>query len=229
VEFTLSELSHLNKEIVDFFSKEDISALVVSFGKKKHLKDSLDHLLTQKINLDLEVGVWNVLGDKSIKEVMDSQFPEVKYFSSQVDDRSPNALLQIAENLKGDYILLLSEDILLLPDTAESLYKALKKVPRSDFLSPRIIVKKHSYGVWLGKRNPIVKMLSGRFGNILWRFRKTRAEWIYSECMLFRKEAVYMLRLNSRPLNKRNVFLWEKTKSGKEFLYEPDLFVYKKK
>jgi len=229
VEFSFSELSQLNKEIVAFFSKEDVSALVISFGKKKHLKDCLDHLLTQKINLDLEVGVWNIHGDKSVKKMIDSEFSEVKYFSSKKDDRSPNALLRIVEDLKGDYILLISEDILLPPDSASRLYRALKKAPQSDFLSPRIIIKRHSYGVWLGRQNPLMKMISGRFGNIFWNFRRIRANWIYSECMLFRKEAVYMLRLKSRPLKRRNVFLWEKTKSGKNLLYAPELFVYKKK
>jgi hypothetical protein len=229
VEVTLSELLQLNKEIVDFYSKEDVSALVVSFGNKKHLKDCLDHLLTQKFKLDLEVGVWNVRGDKSIKSMIHSKFPEVKYFSSKKDDRSPNALLRIIEDLRGDYILLVSEDILLPPDSTDKLYKSIKKASKADFLSPRIIIKRHSYGVWLGRQNLLMKMVSGRFRNVFWKFRKTRANWIYSECMLFRKEAVAMRRLKSRPLTRRNVFLWEKTKSGKNLVYAPDLFVYKKK
>jgi len=229
MEFSLPELSLLNKEIVDFFSREDVSALVVSFGKKKHLKECLDHLLTQKIKLDLEVGVWNILGDKSVKKMIDSKFSEVKYFSSKKDDRSPNALLKILKDLKGDYILLISEDILLPPDSASRLYRALKKVPQSDFLSPRIIIGRHSYGVWIGMNNPLMKVVSGRFRNIFWDFRRTRSNWIYSECMMFRKEAVYMLRLKSRPLKRRTVFFWEKTKPGKNLSYAPDLFVYKKK
>ena len=88
---------------------------------------------------------------------------------------------------------------------------------------------RHSYGVWLGRHNLFMKMISGRFGNIFWKFRKTRANWIYSECVLFRKDAIAMRRLKSRPLNRRNVFLWEKIKTGKNLIYAPDLFVYKKK
>ena len=229
VEFSLPELSQLNKEIVDFIAREDVSALVVSFGEKKHLKECLDHLLTQKIGLDLEVGVWNIGGDKSVKKMIGSEFSEVKYFSSGRDDRSPNALLRIVEKMKGDFILLISEDVLLPPDSVDRLYRGLKKVPLSDFVSPRIIIKKHSYGVWLGRKNSLLKMVSGRLRNIFWDFRRTQADWMYSECMLFRKEAINTLRLKSRSLKKRNVFLWERTKAGKSLLYAPDLFVYKKK
>ena len=229
VEFSMSELFRLNREIIDFFTKEVISVLVVSRGKKDNLSDCLAHLLTQKIHLDLEVGVWNIHGDPDIQSMMDREFPAVRCFSSQKRDSFPNTLLGIAGHLKGDHMLLLSEDILCPPDSVLSLFEELKKAPLSDFLSPRIIIKKHAYGVWRGRRFPFLKLISGRFSNIFWRFKKPQSNWIYSECMFFKKEALYKRKLRSGTLKKRKIFLWEKTKSGKDLCYHSDLYVYKKR
>lgn len=202
----------LNKEVFDFFSKERVSAVVVSSGRGKHLLECLNHLLTQRVDFDLEVCVFYIKRNPEQEQKVKARFPAVKYLFAEKGEKTPNALLRISAQLAGDFILLLSDDILLPADSVHNFYQELKSSEEYGPLSPRIAWKKWFTPVWAGKRYSPAKIVAGRAVKPSSRVKDKRIDWIFSPCLFFRKEALFRRKLQARSLTKRNIFLWEKGK-----------------
>jgi len=226
--FLLPELKKLNKEISNFYSQESVSAVVVSSEADEALIECLNHLLTQKVDFDLEVAVWDIKGNDEAEKIIKTHFPGVSYYRQKQKQKTASGLLNVVNKLKGDYILLLSEEILLPSDSVNKFYEHLKSSHQFQLFSPKIIQKKVFYRVWLGGKNPIIKVLSKRLPNIFWRLKSDGADWIYSECLFFRREAIFERKMKYNSLSKRNIFLWEKINSEAKIIYEPEVVVYKK-
>jgi len=223
----------LNKEVADFFSREMVSAVVVTSGPGKHLAECLNHVLTQRVDFDLEVCIFDLEGSPEKEKRIKARFPAVKYLLAEKGEKTPNALLRISAQLAGAFILLLSDDIFLPADSVNNFCQKLKSSGEGGPLSPGVVWKKWFTPVWTGNRHSLAQVAAGRVVKPSSRWKDKKAGWIYSPCFFFRKEALYGRKLRSRPLTKRNIFLWEKEKQGKPEKPGPspvfsELVVYKK-
>ncbi|MCJ7579163.1 MAG: class I SAM-dependent methyltransferase, partial [Candidatus Aminicenantes bacterium] len=108
-----AEVLGFNNALTQTASSTKVSALVVSSGKGEHLTECLNHLSTQIVNFDFEIAVWDTRNDKNKRDILQSLFPGVRYFSQEEGDPLPTAFFRALDKLRGDYILLLSDDILL--------------------------------------------------------------------------------------------------------------------
>lgn len=227
ITFDLSDMENLNREILDFYSRDYVSALVISSGEGKNLQLCLEHLLTQKVDFELEVFVWEIEGATIDKEPIKSRFPGVKFLKTGHSTKIANALLDALGKLKGNHILFLSENILLSPDSVQTFYDRLRHSKECGLLTPQVFDNSGKGYVWFGK-NPLTKIGAGRILKLAGKGKKEKPAWIFSECMFFNHKALSGRKIKNKRLNKRNLFLWEKERRGKEILYVPELVVHRK-
>lgn len=226
--FDISDMENLNREILDFYSREYVSALVISSGETKNLQLCLEHLLTQNVDFELEVFVWEIEGSTIDKEQIKSRFPGVKFLKTGHTNKFANNLLDALSELKGSHILFLSENILLSPDSVQTFYDRLRPSKEYGLLTPQIFDDSGKGHIWFG-RNPLTKIGAGRILKLAGKGKKEKPTWIFSECLFFNRKALSGRKIKNRRLSKRNLFLWEKEKGGEEILYVPELTVTKKK
>jgi hypothetical protein len=219
-----------SQAVVEYFRGDKISAIVVAQRGGPKLRTCLEHLLSQRINLDFEVLVCFWPDQAKKKFEIEKQFPGVKTFLAKKDEKTSSALLRITDSLIGNYILLLTEDILLTGDSVQKLYNELKAYPEIDVIVPRIQYKKFFTPVWTGSLAWLKKILAGRLlrlSKITKSEMKSRcSSWIYSECLFFRKKALFSRLWKRRRISNRSIFLWE-TDSPSFVLYSPGIIVYK--
>ena len=228
--FDMELAREFSQAIVEYFRGDKISAIVVARKGGQKLKICLEHLLSQQINLDLEVAVCFWPDQTKRKVEIESEFPGVKTFVVEKDEKTSTALLRITDGLIGNYVLLLNEDIMLTGDSVQRLYDELKAYPEVEVIVPRIQYKRFFTPVWAGSIAWLKKILAGRVPRMN---KLTRPEiesyfspWIYSECLFFRKKALFSRLWNKRRISVRSIFLWEAAPSSL-ILYSPGITVYK--
>jgi len=225
--FDLSDMENLNREILNFFSREYVSALIFSSGETENLHLCLEHLLTQKVDFELEVFVWETKGSTVDKEQIRNRFPGVKFLTTGHIKKIANALFNALRQLKGNHILFLSENILLSPDSVQTFYDRLCHSKECGLLVPQVFDNSGKGYVWFGK-SALIKTGAGRILKLAGKGKKEKPAWIFSECLFFKQDALSGRKIKNRLLNKRNLFLWEKERGGKEILYVPELTVSRK-
>jgi|GEM_PF-2603949 len=218
----------LNKEVADFFSKERVSAVVVTSGEGKHLRECLNHVLTQRVDFDFEVCIFDIEGNPEKERKIKTLFPAVKYQRAEKGEKTPNALLRIASRMAGDFILLLADDILLPAESALNFCQKLKNSGEDGPITPRVAREGRFTPVWTGTKLSPAKILAGRAARPSRGMKERNVGWIYSPCLFFRKEALCERKLRPRPLTKRNIFLWEKEKKWAASLLILEAAVYQK-
>lgn len=122
--FSFEEALRLNRLIHEFWSKKGLSALVISEGDEAKLRLCLNHLLSQRIDESLEILVWVIKGELS--PVFAQNFPGIKFIREEVL-LTMNVFRSVINRLKGDWILLLHESILLPEETVLKLWKKATK------------------------------------------------------------------------------------------------------
>lgn len=225
---SLEDLERLHREIVDFQTKKRVSALIVHRGYQEYLAEALDHILTQQVDFDLEVCAWDIRRDPECERFVRERFPAVKYFAVPIEAKLPNALLQVASRLLGDYILLFCEDVFLPAETVTRFVRELENDPRTNLLAPRVLDDAGKSHVWLGVKNSATKAAAGIHGKFSAGTEPQMADWIYSECLFFRREALWERASEPRPVTKQNLFLWERSEDGKALRYASGITVPQK-
>lgn len=228
--FDMELAGEFSQAIVEYFRGDKISAIVLAQKGGSKLKRCLEHLLSQQINLDFEVAIC-FLPDQAKKKVeIESQFPGVKSFLVEKNEKNSTVLLRIADCLIGNYILLLNEDIMLTGDSVQKLYDELKAYRDIEVIVPRIQYKRFFTPVWTGSIAWLKKILAGRVPRLNKitgpEIESYFSSWIYSECLFFRKKALFFRLWNKRRISTRSIFLWELVPSSL-ILYSPRITVYK--
>ncbi len=212
------EFPEFHQALLEYLCSDQVAALVVTEGFSRYLKECLNHLLTQKVHLDLDVSIWDLNGDEALKEYLKSQLPGVKYYTCHKDDQLPSALFKVLHRLSGEYILMLADNILLPANTVSQVFAELNNHPETDVLSPRIDWDEKEAISW-GRAD--ATPAEGDFDS-------DKATWLQSDCLFFRKESVYSRKWKSPSLTKDQIFLWERAKVSRPILYVPQHTVYKK-
>jgi Methyltransferase domain len=226
-DFCFPEHLSLPREMAEFFRGDRVSAVVVS-DSGRNLKECLNHLLTQGLPLDLEVVVWDLGKSGEAEKIVRESYPALKCHRTGREGKVDSALLKVLSNLRGNFFLLISENILLPKDAVGSLYQRLKETSESTLLTPRVVQGKHAYNVWTGGPYSLSRAAAGRMANIFWRLKDRNPAWVYSECLFFRREAALSKTLSNSPLKARNIFLWRKGEDRDRWIYRPEIVVYRK-
>jgi len=224
----MGDLERLHREIVDFQTKKRVSAVAVHGGRLDFLEKSVRSILTQIVDFDLEVAVWDLTRSDGCARFVRERFPGVAYLTSSPGAVLPNALLQAAARLFGDQILMLSEDIVLPPDAAKLLAEEMSRSTGVNLISPRVTDEMRHEHVRLGPRDALEKSSAGSFGPLPAGAEAQTADWISSGCFLFRREALWERKNDPRPLDITGLFLWQRADEGKLLKYAGGIEVYTK-
>ncbi|MCJ7580541.1 MAG: glycosyltransferase, partial [Candidatus Aminicenantes bacterium] len=215
-------------------SSVKVSALVVSSKRGEHLIECLNHLSTQIVNFDFEIAVWDILNDQNKRDILQSLFSGVRDFSQEEGDPLPTAFFRALDKLKGDYILLLSDDILLHQDAVDKLHHAAMGLPDRHVFFPRIDWQKRNFFGW-GKRKfslkskQLITKALGRTNVFSYKtFKEDKARWVYSECFFAHRNSFFYRDFISREQTQKNLFLWKYRKPAPIFRYVSEVVVFKK-
>jgi hypothetical protein len=214
----MSELENFNQALRDFHCQNAVSAVVVSAGNPEYLVECLNHLLTQRVDFDLEVSLWDLEQSDAVERLLAERYPGVKYIRSDKRDTLVNSALKVVSGLKGNFLLFISEEILLPSDSAGNFFAHLDINPEVGVLSPRIDGGKKKTLFW-GK---------GKSSERSEDFDREQARWMASDCLFFRREALNERRWKDVEPTKKNLFRWNRTEASQKLSYAPQFTVYKK-
>ena len=114
-----------------------LSVCIPTYNRDMHLENCLNSIIKCKrySNLDFEVCISdNDSSDqtRAIVEKAQLKLP-IKYHKNETNVGIPKNFLNVISMAKGDFIWLLGDDDLLLPDAISRLYDLLEKHPDVDF------------------------------------------------------------------------------------------------
>ncbi len=212
------EFPEFHQALLDYLCSDRLAALVVTEGLSRYLRECLNHLLTQKVQLDLDISIWDLSSDTNLKEYLKNELPGVKYYTPAKDDLLPNALCKVINQLPGEIILLLSGEILLPANTASLLHAELSNHPETDVIAPRIDWDTEEAVAWGNEETRSADE----------EFHSEKAVWLQSECIIFRKEALFARKWECPTITKDHIFRWERATVSGSIRYMPQHTVYKK-
>jgi len=192
-----------------------VSAVVVSKGGADALQACLRHLLTQRIEADLEIAVWEAGSGVGLKsDRIDDpakSHPSVRFVGRGEPERGLEELREIVGRLRGDAILLVDESVRLHDYAVANLYAAKRHEPGVGVWAWRVSWKRFFTLTRLSRHFPWLRGAAGR----LPRFKvgaevmaKPRRGWIFGRCLMFTKEALIGRLSSGTTRNLRGLFLW---------------------
>jgi hypothetical protein len=229
-----SLLKDFNRDLTRVFYPESVSALVVTTGKGKSLENCLRHILTQEVQFDLEVCVWDIRNLPEIKREVESSFPGVKYFGAEGKKTTREELLEIAFLLKGDYFLFLYENVLLPKDSVQSFFKNSKERGGDVLLTPQILVQnsqlppdtqEKNEEVMFWNKKPRKKILKKNYPQAE-SYDPHRSYWVWSPCLFISRRLLLKKEEDKKVLSRENIFLWGNEKDPLRIVFLDDFDVH---
>lgn len=214
--FSISDQALLNQELIRAFNPENVSAVIVPSRRQKNLDICLDHLLTQNTDFNLEVAVWNIYNDPDLEDFLKAFFPGVKCLSIPNKRTIAGALRAISLNLQGNFILYLSEGILLPASSTSEFFARAKAKSKFSLLYPRIIDEEGVDQVRFWGKKPGKKKSR--------ELAQSSAQWLWSECRFYSRTALMALD-DTRPFTRDNIFLSQNNPSIPQPLYCQEITV----
>ena len=212
------DMPELRSSLEEYRRQDMVSAVVVSTGNEKRLSACLGRLLTQEVEFDLEVWVWRIGGNPGIEARFQERFPGVRFFRTDEGVGTVDALWEIALKLRGQYVLLVDESVLLEPDAVKSLFRELERRKGEEgLLAPPCFRRRFLTWRRAGRAGFLKKALAGRLPRAVLGISSTpgffvpkAGGWVYGPCLFFRRGALFKgRRFRDGRVTKRGIFLWE--------------------
>jgi hypothetical protein len=230
----LSLLKDFNRDLIRVFYPESVSALVVTTENGKKLENCLRHLLTQEVQFDLEVCVWDIKNSQEIQRKVESTFPGVKYLGIEGEKTAREGILEAAFLLKGGYVLFLDENVLLPKDSVRSFLKNSKERGGDALITPQILVqssqavpetqeKNEKVMFWV--KRPKKKKLEKNYPYAE-PYDSRRSCWVWSPWLFIPRSMLLKREEDKKSLSKENIFLWGNDKDPMRIVFLDDFMVY---
>ena len=145
---------------------------------------------------------------------MGAIWPTIAHIVSANGEPALQRLLRIASRASGDFLLLLSDEVLLPLDTVQALYDALARDPDVGLVSPRTVFMRCLTSARHGRGRALQKILAGRLPRPLPRKSGIPCRWVFNDCLFFRKEELFNRRLGDGRSGRGALFFWEKAGRG---------------
>jgi len=201
--FSMDELIELNHMLTRLFFPEAVSAVIVSSGDVKYLEENLRRVMTQRVEFDLEIAVWDLSCSREVSEKLEADYPGVRYISAGSRDALRDVILKIALMLKGQYFLFVWEDIDLPPMTVQTFYDRLQNAPDCSLLMPEVISPESETQVGAADKQ----------------------EGACKEVLFIRRQALADRDWQDPALSKENIFSWGSRHSTLRILHLDDFVV----
>ena len=226
-QISLNELIPFNRRITRLVYPESVSAVIVSPGNLRNLEECLQHVLTQRVEFDLEVAVWDLSNTQEIKHKLEASFSGVRHITSAPGDTMKDAFFRMALMLRGQYFLFIAEDVDLPSTSVQTFYNRLRDVEEHSLLTPGVIKREGQKQVGFWETRPEKKILRGRDirGDSI--SSGPGIHWLWSEVLFFKREALLERSWRYKILSRENIFLWGSEKNVLRILYLDDFVVSK--
>lgn len=186
-----------------------VSIIIVNYNQKNLLKQCLKNILEANLRLNYEIIVIDNASVDGSKDFL-SQF-KIRDLDFKVILNNQNNGFHAANNQgiklsKGEYVLILNPDVIVLPGSIEKLYKFLKDHLEAGMVGPQLLNpnKKIQYSccrfpklytpivrrTFIG-RLPWIKKELARYLMLDFKHEKTKeVDWLIGACLMIRKEVL---------------------------------------
>lgn len=118
----------------------DLSIIIVSYNTRDLLQQALNSIYGNEINYKYEVFVVDNISPDGSADMVRKEFPQVKLISNEDNVGYARANNQAIRDAKGEYILLLNPDTVVLPGSLDKLVDYLKQHRDVGALGPKIVL-----------------------------------------------------------------------------------------
>ncbi len=192
-------------------SRPSVSALAVTSGEPPILGPCLDALLTQVVDFDFEVAVWNFNARPDAAAWLNAHYPQVRQFKGE--------LRGLAEALRGDRILLVDEKFQPAPDAVARYVARTAAAPPDSILAVSAPWRGGFPKSWMGRARNSWKKSKGLMvkAGVIGRTSQIREDdalvprfkgWVIGDGLFFRRIALSWRKDDAVP-DRNTVFLWE--------------------
>jgi len=177
--------------------KSEVSAVVVNYNDKIHLKECLASLEGSSHITPLEIIVIDNNSSDGSQEFIKSHFPRVKLIGNRENRGFAKASNQGIEQSQGDFLIFLNTDTILPPEPLSLILHEMKTNPEVGAVGPALSKGKNRYQVSFGKRmNFWSELVQKGIFNLYYRIRlkhtreKREVGWLSAACLMARRKAL---------------------------------------
>ena len=218
----------LAAKMAAYHAGPSVSALVALPSGPKRLASCLDHLLSQEVDFDFEVCVWDPDENPDVRRLLSGSYPGVRVFGSAAEGATAGSFLKAVTTLRGAWTLLVSDRAQLPREVSTRLLESAGETGDGSVIAPRNVYRRYFNAVWIGGRWTPGRLLAGRIPRPSRHVPKpAAAAWLYSECLFFERSLIFSRRFPSGRLGRRDVFLWRASGRGvrPEYLSRVSVFI----
>ena len=117
----------------------DISVCIVTFRARDFLRDCLHSLYESSRPLKLEVIVVDNGSQDGVGEMLESEFPQVRLIENASNLGYTYPMNQALRAGRGNYLLQLNPDTLILPGAFEKMVRFMESHPEAGILGPKVL------------------------------------------------------------------------------------------
>ncbi len=184
----------------------DLSIVIISTNEGYFLKSCLQSIHDSKPSVSFETIVINNCSDDDTADILETGFPAVKVISNQRKLGFSANNNQAIRRSGGRYILILNSDIVVLPDSLESMVGFMDEHPEAGIAGCKLLNPDHSLqyscrnfstlatfflrGIHLDSIFPNNTILQ-KYMMFDWDHNQVReVNWVLGSCMMVRRKAI---------------------------------------
>jgi len=125
----------LLKSSVDRVIQKMVSAIVITYDSEEHIRECLRSLENQNYE-PLEILVIDNASRDQTKKIVKQEFPAIRLIALDKNIYFPGAVNRGIKAARGDYILILNDDVVLVEDCVAKLVRGMEEESRSAAACP---------------------------------------------------------------------------------------------
>jgi ubiquinone/menaquinone biosynthesis C-methylase UbiE len=195
----------------DVLARPFVSAVVATTGEPAFLGPCLDTLLTQIVDFDLEIAVWNFEKRGDTAAWLAAHYPQVRMVEGD--------FAGVAGRLRGDYIFLVDEKLLPTSDAVSRYVGLIQPEAADSVLAVSAPWRGGFPTAWTGmarsawKKSKGLSVKAGIVGDTSkigedWEVVPKFKGWVIGDALFFRRIAVHS-RKTAAESDRNSIFLWE--------------------
>jgi hypothetical protein len=175
--------------------KVELSIVIVNYNDKAHLESCLSSLEADAQELNLEILVVDNNSSDGSQEFIEKRFPKIKLIRNKENKGFSRANNQAIRESRGEFILFLNTDTVLLPKTIELLLEEMKRNPKAGALGPALLKGANVYQASFGRKvsffsEVLHKCFLNPYYKLLLKIvqKKREVGWLSGACLIVRRD-----------------------------------------
>lgn len=174
-----------------------LSVLLVNYNDKKHLAPCLTSLKGQLEGIPHEIIVVDNNSSDGSQKFIQESYPDVRLLCNSENVGFARANNRGLQECRGEFILLLNTDTVVMPDAIDILMTAIRSSPGTGAVGPALLMKEGQYQVSFGRKVSFFPELFQKgFLNHFYRIwlkisrRPRTVGWLSAACLLSKRRVL---------------------------------------